>query len=255
MLCFDGGVACEVGVKGAVVLQQIHYWTSKGFGRKINGRVFVYNTYEEWQKQFPFMSISTLKRTFKKLVECELVFTYRKGYDRTSHWSLNYSHPIVSKWHYGRGQNDTMDNVNLTRSIGTYINQKEQQRLTSGKFPRSKQTTTKPAFTTSSYREEYKDANEWLESQAKDFQSQTTSYLEYHCNTPKVKYPHALRMKIIVEIWKKYNDRTSQTDFSYTNKEELKPSKRIDMKLNQRKSFDGGLDSEMESLYLQGELE
>jgi hypothetical protein len=145
-----------------------------------------------------------------------------------------------------------MDKVKVTRSIGTYINSKRNSKPTASKLNRSKRTL-EPGFGTSSYREDFKPANEWLESQASDFQEQARDYLEYHCNTPKVKYPHALRMKIIVEIWKKYNGKTNQTDFDYINKKELKPSKREEI-IGKRKDFSGGLESEMEVLYLQGEV-
>jgi hypothetical protein len=254
MLCFDGRVAEEVGVNCAVVIQQLNYWTSKGFGKEINGKKYIYNTYEQWQKQFLFMSVMTIRRCFAKLVDLEIVFTYRKGYDRTSHWSLNYSHPICSYCTNGSVQNEQMDKVNLNSSIGTYINQRQQTKPTASKLKRTKLPTTKTKHTTSKYREQFKDANEWLESQTSDFQKEVTSYLEYHCNTPKVRYPHALRMKIIVEVWKKYNGLTSQTDFDYINKEDLKPSKREEIIAN-RKDFSGGLEEEMESLYLRGEVE
>jgi hypothetical protein len=168
----------------------------------------------------------------------------------------------VSKWNNGRGQNDTMDSVKVARSIGTYPHRDKHQRPTPGKFPSSKRTTTKPTTGleenrqgSTSYRDDFKGANEWLESQAKDFQEQVRNYLEYNCNTPKVKYPHALRMKIIVEIWKKYNDKTNQTDFEYINMKSLKPSKREEIRFNNRKRFDSGYEAEMESLYLKGEVE
>ena len=254
MLCFDGRVAIEVGVSCAVVIQQLNYWTSKGYGRKVNGKVYIYNTYEQWHSQFPFMSVMTIRRCFKKLVDKEIVFTYRKGYDRTSHWSLNYSHPICSYCTNASVQNEQMEVFKMNSTIGTYTNQRKQQRLTPGKFDSSTKTTTKPTHTPTSYREDYSSANNWLEQQTGDFQKQARDYLEYHCNTPKVKYPNALRMKIIVEIWKKSNNKTNQTDFEYINKEELTPSKREEIKLESRKSFDEGLETEMETLYLQGEL-
>ncbi|WP_411255314.1 hypothetical protein [Neobacillus niacini] len=59
-------LAVKIGVNEAVVLQQIHYWLriSK---HTIEGRTWVYNTYEEWQKQLPFWSVSTIKRTIRSL--------------------------------------------------------------------------------------------------------------------------------------------------------------------------------------------
>ncbi|MFK9094406.1 hypothetical protein [Bacillus salipaludis] len=52
-------LAAKIGLNEAVVLQQIHYWL--GISKhNIEGRTWVYNTYEEWQKQLPFWSVSTI---------------------------------------------------------------------------------------------------------------------------------------------------------------------------------------------------
>jgi hypothetical protein len=45
-------LAVEIGLNEAVVLQQIHYWLNIS-KHKIKGKKWVYNTYEDWQKQFP----------------------------------------------------------------------------------------------------------------------------------------------------------------------------------------------------------
>ena len=159
----------------------------------------------------------------------------------------------MTEWHNGRGQSGTMDSDKVARTIGTYTNQREQQKLTSRKSTRSKQKTTRPTYNKSSYREDFKDSNDWLESQSADFQKQVREYLEYNCNSPKVKYPHAMRMYIIVEICKKYNNKTNHTDFQYINKEELKPSNREEITFTKKKNFEEGFESEMEKLHLQGE--
>lgn len=59
-------LAAKIGVNEAVVLQQIHYWL--GISKHVvEERTWVYNTYEEWQKQLPFWSVSTIKRTIRSL--------------------------------------------------------------------------------------------------------------------------------------------------------------------------------------------
>lgn len=252
MLCFDKEVAREIGIKAAVVLQQIHYWTEKGFGRSIEGRVYIYNTYEQWHEQLPFMSVRTLKRVFKRLVKDEIVFTYRKGYDRTSHWCLNYFHPIVTKWHNGKCQSGTMDSVKVARSVHT-LTKKNNKDLPPVSL-HNKPTTSRPTLKTRSYREDFKEANEWLESQASDFQKQAVEYCDLYCNSPTANYPHALRMKIVVEIWKKYTNQTNHTDFIYSNKEELQPSKRRELKFIKKDPYNTGFEAEMEELHLRGEV-
>lgn len=59
-------LAVEVGLNEAIVLQQLHYWIQKSTNVK-DGHVWVYNTYEDWRKQFPFWSISTIRRTLSSL--------------------------------------------------------------------------------------------------------------------------------------------------------------------------------------------
>lgn len=254
MLCFDKEVAQELGVNAAVVLQQLHYWTSKGYGRTFKGRVYIYNTYEQWQEQLSFMSVMTLRRVFKKLVEIEAVFSYRKGYDRTSHWSLNYSHPMCSFCTNGSVQNEQMDVIKMNSSVHTLTinNNKDLPHVS---FSKQLLPTTKPTTKlTRSYRDDFKVANEWLEVQTKDFKDQVNEYTDFHCNSPTTKYPHALKMKIVVEIWKKYTDQQNHTDFQYINKEEFKPSTRSAIVFEKQKFYEG-VDDEMQTLYLQGEVE
>lgn len=252
MLCFDEEVAREIGVNCAVVLHQIQYWLSKGFGRRIDGAVYIYNTYEQWQKQLKYMSLMTIRRAFKKLVKEEIVFTYRKGYDRTSYWSINYSHPICSNRTYPSVQNEQMEVFKVNTSVHTLTKDNKQNIRHVGAL--KQQTTTKPKRNTRSYREDFKEANEWLEENTSDFQDQVRQYLEFHCNSPRVSYPHALRMKIIVEIWKKYTGQTNHTDFTYIDKAGLKPSETKEVEVEKKKTFTSGLEEEMEQLYLRGEV-
>jgi hypothetical protein len=52
-------LAAKIGLNEAVVLQQIHYWL--GISKhNIEGRTWVYNTYEEWQKQLPLIFLNSI---------------------------------------------------------------------------------------------------------------------------------------------------------------------------------------------------
>src|SRR5690625_929921 len=85
-------LAKEIGLNEALVLQQIQYW----LGKKLNyedGRYWVYNTYEGWAEQFPFWSVSTIRRILGKLEKDGLVISgnYNKmGADRTKWYSIDY---------------------------------------------------------------------------------------------------------------------------------------------------------------------
>lgn len=85
-------LAANIGVNEAVVLQQIHYWL--GISKHvIEERTWVYNTYEEWQKQFPFWSVSTIKRTIRSLEMMGLLLSNnwnQMKMDKTKWYSIDY---------------------------------------------------------------------------------------------------------------------------------------------------------------------
>ncbi|OLS33396.1 conserved phage C-terminal domain-containing protein [Bacillus sp. MRMR6] len=85
-------LAVKIGLNEAVVLQQLHYWlgTSK---HNIENKKWVYNTYEAWQEQFPFWSISTIKRTFHSLEKLGVVVSDNWNamkLDKTKWYTINY---------------------------------------------------------------------------------------------------------------------------------------------------------------------
>ena len=85
-------LAVKIGLNEAVVLQQIHYWL--GISKhKIEGRTWVYNTYEEWRKQLPFWSVSTIKRTIHSLEMKGLLLSANFNemkMDKTKWYSIDY---------------------------------------------------------------------------------------------------------------------------------------------------------------------
>jgi uncharacterized phage protein (TIGR02220 family) len=85
-------LAVKIGLNEAVVLQQIHYWL--GISKhQIEGRTWVYNTYEEWQKQIPFWSVSTIKRTILSLEMKGLLLSANFNamkMDKTKWYSIDY---------------------------------------------------------------------------------------------------------------------------------------------------------------------
>ena len=90
-------LAKELGnLNEAVFVQQLHYWleSKKQFGKNYyDGRYWVFNSYEEWVKQFPWMSVPTLRRTIDSLVKKEFVIKgnyNQKKMDHTIWYSLNY---------------------------------------------------------------------------------------------------------------------------------------------------------------------
>lgn len=81
-------LAVELGLNEAIFLQQLHYWLQVSHNER-DGHVWVYNTYEKWQEQFPFWSISTIRRIIAKLET--------GGYIRTE--QFNSRHNNQTKWY------------------------------------------------------------------------------------------------------------------------------------------------------------
>lgn len=91
-------LAAEIGLNEAIVLQQIHFWIRVNIKLKRaenyqDGRWWTYNSVKDWQTQFPFWSISTVRRALDALEGKGYITTgnYNKaGYDQTKWYSINY---------------------------------------------------------------------------------------------------------------------------------------------------------------------
>lgn len=121
-------LAKSIGLNEAIVLQQIHYWLTKSNNVK-DGHKWIYNSMTNWQKQFSFWSLPTVKRVFSSLEKQGLLITanYNKaGFDKTKWYRINYEKlqhmsqrldqndpTMVSNWTDGSDQNDTTNTNRL----------------------------------------------------------------------------------------------------------------------------------------------
>ena len=86
-----------LGLKEAVIFQQIHYWleiNKKTNNNFINGRYWTYNSIKSWhENEFDFLSLKTVQRTLKSLEDDGLLicgaFNKLKG-DKTKWYSIDY---------------------------------------------------------------------------------------------------------------------------------------------------------------------
>ncbi|HDX7850514.1 DnaD domain protein [Staphylococcus aureus] len=120
-----------IGLNEAIVLQQIHYWLNNS-KHKYDGKTWIFNSYPEWQKQFPFWSLITIKRTIYSLEKQKLLLigNYNKAkFDKTKWYSINYQTiegmirpsyqndtTSVSKRDDGVYQNDTTNTIDYTET-------------------------------------------------------------------------------------------------------------------------------------------
>ncbi|HHW9994412.1 TPA: DnaD domain protein [Staphylococcus aureus] len=124
-------LAEAIGLNEAIVLQQIHYWLNNS-KHKYDGKTWIFNSYPEWQKQFPFWSLITIKRTIYSLEKQNLLLigNYNKAkFDKTKWYSINYQTiegmirpsyqndtTSVSKRDDGVYQNDTTNTIDYTET-------------------------------------------------------------------------------------------------------------------------------------------
>lgn len=122
-------LATEIGLNEAIVLQQMHYWLKKS-NHNHDGRRWIYNSFPEWQKHFPFWSVMTIKRAVYSLEKQNLLYVgnYNKAkFDKTKWYSINYENlegmkrpsyqndtTSVSKRNDGVYQNDTTNTRDYT---------------------------------------------------------------------------------------------------------------------------------------------
>ncbi|EGQ4218252.1 DnaD domain protein [Staphylococcus pseudintermedius] len=124
-------LAETIGLNEAIILQQIHYWLNNS-NHQYDDKKWIYNSYPEWQKQFPFWSLMTIKRSIYSLEKQELLIVgnYNKAkFDKTKWYSINYytlesmirpsyqnDTTSVSKRNDGTYQNDTTNTIDYTET-------------------------------------------------------------------------------------------------------------------------------------------
>ena len=91
---FCPNVAAAIGVSEAIVLHRLDYWLGRT-KHYFNDRVWVYNTYESWQEQFPFWSRRTIQAIFRRLECLGIVESSQKynrsQWDKTKWYTIDYA--------------------------------------------------------------------------------------------------------------------------------------------------------------------
>ena len=123
-LLIPPALAKEIGLHEAVILQQIHYWLERS-NHLINGYRWIYNTYRAWQQQFPFLSLSAIRKAIARLEGLKLLKTERfdkQSWNQTKWYSINYQRlevlisSICSEQPHRSAQFEQLDVTNLSSS-------------------------------------------------------------------------------------------------------------------------------------------
>ncbi|MFJ7738355.1 DnaD domain protein [Lysinibacillus sp. NPDC097287] len=124
-------LAVKIGLNQALVLQQMHYWLR--ISKNIRGgHKWVYKTLEDWHKEFPFWSKSTLERIIRKLEEDQLIVVgnyNRMKMDRTKWYRVNYDAVDMATRSF---QNEDMQHGEMMVSIDVTCEPPSQQNAENG---------------------------------------------------------------------------------------------------------------------------
>ncbi len=87
-------LASEIGLNEAIVLQQISYWIDRA-QYEYEGKAWMHKTADEWEVEFPFWSIPTIRRVLKSLEKSKYIKSDRLSWkffsnkmDQTAWYSL-----------------------------------------------------------------------------------------------------------------------------------------------------------------------
>lgn len=121
----------------AIILQQIDYWLDHSNNIR-DGHKWVYNSVADWQKQFLWISPSTLTRKLKSLEDQGLLITgnyNKRKFDKTKWYRIDYDEfnkiekafsqndqTIMSFWVNGVSQNDITNTREYTDNNTDIIN-------------------------------------------------------------------------------------------------------------------------------------
>ncbi len=101
-LIIDPKTAVKIGLNEAIVIRQLHYLLqinekfdekNKGDKHTYDNKIYSYNTFIEWQNQFPFWSDSTIKRVFYNLKKnnlIEVISNPKDIWDKTNWYTICY---------------------------------------------------------------------------------------------------------------------------------------------------------------------
>lgn len=182
-------LAVAIGLNEAIILQQLHWWLDKS-ANVIDGHSWVYNTYSQWQEQFPFWSDKTIRRAIGTLESKGLVVStseYNKmGIDKTKWYRIDYdklnlvSSPSgqndQSSWSncpHPSGQNDQTNNHRVPKSTTKkYIYYLEHVKMTEDEYDKLLEIMSEKE------REDYMERfNVWITGQTKTVQKNRNAYL------------------------------------------------------------------------------
>ena len=153
----------RVGMNEAFVLQQVHYWINPSFNKNVfEEKHWVRNTYQQWQKQFPFWTVKRIRSIFTLLQKRNILlsFTTFHNFQKIKYYTLNYEElerlemneapsqemldfprcaqnglMDVSKSAHACAQNELIDAPDFDGNLKNRVEKSEKLQENSGSFP------------------------------------------------------------------------------------------------------------------------
>lgn len=104
-------LAAALGLEEALIIQQVHYWLRKS-EHLADGHRWVWNTHEDWHKQFPFLGVDALQKLFTRL---ERPFVPGKRDHRVARGPLLIASSAYNKLKFDRTKWYRLDYAELNR--------------------------------------------------------------------------------------------------------------------------------------------
>lgn len=82
----------------AIFVQQIHFWQSQGYRVLHEGRRWIYNRYEDWLAQLPWLTDYAFRKIKAVLLGMKIIVVKALadyGRDRTLYYAINYEHELL----------------------------------------------------------------------------------------------------------------------------------------------------------------
>lgn len=127
----------------ALIFQQIHYWINinkqnaernmANINTYHEGRFWCFQTYEQWEKEFEWLSFNTIRNKIKKLEQLGLIISgnfNKLSIDRTKWYSIDYKKLLEL-------QKDVLQ-IKLQEKEIKKIKRKEKQKIATEKFKNNK---------------------------------------------------------------------------------------------------------------------
>lgn len=89
----NNSLAISFGSNAATFINRLDYWLQQGYGELHNNKRWIFNTYQQWSDQLPWLSVDQIKRIIRKLKDDGILLIERlkrHQWRQVNYYTLNY---------------------------------------------------------------------------------------------------------------------------------------------------------------------